>query len=536
MHLVANRSSSRLNTVDAMLVASQPSHGVQENVLGSTSLELESALSDNETVLSRQASIETHMHLSLSKRALSELDAEIALIQDTLREPLLRRQREYSRLQSYRAALSPLRTVPNEILSIIFTYSVTGPIEVPGYLDGEPWNLSHVCSRWRQVALGEQDLWKSVLVNFDGHLFQQWRGSRYGLMMEAVLSRSQSRMLSFHLLVLNGGPDPQQSEGFVKQIIPHAARLHELSIWDGDHDGRSMIPNTLRFLGDITFMNLQKLLVDVPIHDIPAQFDRSQLRTLELDNMQQQLDYHRLNNFMHGCMTLTRMILRLPFPSMPLLGNSINLSNLTSLVLYVYSYFAHGNFICNFFEVLKLPNLTQLVMCHVGGRYDWVSWESPLVSLIARSSLLQRVYIQIAIPDDQLVGLITGLPNLVELILPYGRIIPSDTLRSMGRGNIVPKLNRLMVEATESLESYLDMLEGRISPTSAAEVIFDVVLVFDTGDDDWEQNLDLEVEHYPRIVDLLERGLNISLVHWSQVDVDSFAFPYQRAQSDVSRG
>jgi hypothetical protein len=61
--------------------------------------------------------------------------------------------------------LSPVRTVPNELLSYIFVLCSFGhPIQFPCHLHKVPYQvtISHVCSRWRQIALNTGTLWSNV--------------------------------------------------------------------------------------------------------------------------------------------------------------------------------------------------------------------------------------------------------------------------------------------------------------------------------------------------------------------------------------
>ncbi|KAI0061035.1 hypothetical protein BV25DRAFT_1790287, partial [Artomyces pyxidatus] len=95
-------------------------------------------------------------------------------------------------LAAYRNTLIPVARVPPELLARIFTLLANEPIpEIPG-----PWlstvsgklgwiNVSHVCSRWRAVALSSRTLWQ--VINFS--LGSSW--------MRELLARSKSAPIAF---------------------------------------------------------------------------------------------------------------------------------------------------------------------------------------------------------------------------------------------------------------------------------------------------------------------------------------------------
>ncbi|KAJ7699067.1 hypothetical protein B0H17DRAFT_1196643 [Mycena rosella] len=92
----------------------------------------------NETIASLQASLDK----LIEER--SALDIEI-------------------RKHKLKAALSPLRRIPPEILSHIFTFTLSS--HSPS-ADSAPWIVSAVCARWRAITLSQSRLWSSVEISF----------------------------------------------------------------------------------------------------------------------------------------------------------------------------------------------------------------------------------------------------------------------------------------------------------------------------------------------------------------------------------
>ncbi|KAJ7140367.1 hypothetical protein C8R46DRAFT_1135514 [Mycena filopes] len=69
------------------------------------------------------------------------------------------------------AILSPLRRMPAEILSEIFSSTLPSDWELlrRGKFDvnDSPWTLSHTCSRWRTIALTSSLLWSFIAIDFE---------------------------------------------------------------------------------------------------------------------------------------------------------------------------------------------------------------------------------------------------------------------------------------------------------------------------------------------------------------------------------
>ncbi|KAJ7849592.1 hypothetical protein B0H13DRAFT_1573960, partial [Mycena leptocephala] len=104
--------------------------------------------------------------LSRHDDKLARLRAQIELPEQ---EPLEQEKLEQKRaslatdLSRNAAILSPLRRMPPEILSEIFTLTLPSDRAVVerGKIDlrDSPWMLTRICGRWRTVALASSSLW-----------------------------------------------------------------------------------------------------------------------------------------------------------------------------------------------------------------------------------------------------------------------------------------------------------------------------------------------------------------------------------------
>ncbi|KAJ7607906.1 hypothetical protein FB45DRAFT_763797, partial [Roridomyces roridus] len=100
----------------------------------------------------------------------SRIDARLAILDKEIAR-LEQFAAERAVLVSYgsqsKAALSPMRRMPNEILIEIFVLTVPS-VESDGSwactfsLQKSPWVLTHVCSRWRAVAISTSALWSQL--------------------------------------------------------------------------------------------------------------------------------------------------------------------------------------------------------------------------------------------------------------------------------------------------------------------------------------------------------------------------------------
>ncbi len=75
-------------------------------------------------------------------------------------------------LQTVKAIAHPIRSIPSEILSMIFAQCVGAHLSESRYkkdslsTECAPWYLSYVCQRWRNLVLSSPSLWSSLSFSF----------------------------------------------------------------------------------------------------------------------------------------------------------------------------------------------------------------------------------------------------------------------------------------------------------------------------------------------------------------------------------
>ena len=159
------------------------------------------------------SSTQNHDHPSTVLSSVSEYDAEI-LQNDAL---ILSLATANAGLKVRRNDLLLVNRLPNEVLGKIFLYCTDGwPLLAtrnPWILDIAPaWiQLTYVCSRWRQIALGYSELW----CNIQAGIVSPW--------IERFIERAFPRLVNVDLEVLNARPMETDT------IISHISRIRQLN-------------------------------------------------------------------------------------------------------------------------------------------------------------------------------------------------------------------------------------------------------------------------------------------------------------------
>lgn len=88
---------------------------------------------------------------------IQKTDAILALARRTIEIYAAKREHQVQCRRAYTALLSPLRTLPPDILGEIFMYCQL-------HLISARWTVSHVCQHWREAALTTSELWSNIVI------------------------------------------------------------------------------------------------------------------------------------------------------------------------------------------------------------------------------------------------------------------------------------------------------------------------------------------------------------------------------------
>jgi hypothetical protein len=110
--------------------------------------------------------------LDTSTALLEKVDEAVIQLSDLLESLTATRDALADRVQRCRSALHPLRILPDECLSNIFSQCVTAiegqdddPFHgIPTPFDNDPWALSRTSRHWREVALSTPGVWSNIII------------------------------------------------------------------------------------------------------------------------------------------------------------------------------------------------------------------------------------------------------------------------------------------------------------------------------------------------------------------------------------
>lgn len=164
--------------------------------------------------------------ISTEQEAINHLDVEILRVQSMLNDLISKRGTIESRVAMLKVLISPVKELPNEIISRIFEQYAHGPCPDPTYaINRQPWYLGHICSRWRTVALATPNLWNYFVIDIDEYA----EGNRRSLeIAQHLLARTKKAPVS--CLVSRREASMASIQCAFEILSDHTKRLHYLEI------------------------------------------------------------------------------------------------------------------------------------------------------------------------------------------------------------------------------------------------------------------------------------------------------------------
>ncbi|KAK0458253.1 uncharacterized protein EV420DRAFT_1748207 [Desarmillaria tabescens] len=176
-----------------------------------------------------------HIKVSLVKSAILAIEGDIQSIDDrmdhleALKTHLLaKRSHAAAELAKYRSFIAPVRRLPNEILSEIFSFTCTVMSDSVDVVNGAPWVLSRVCSLWRSICLSSSRLWSTVIIVPTSSTRRHAAD-----ILGSYLDRSRELLLNLYLdgsaCIAPVGADFNRRVTSILRILrPHISRWHKL--------------------------------------------------------------------------------------------------------------------------------------------------------------------------------------------------------------------------------------------------------------------------------------------------------------------
>ncbi len=157
---------------------------------------------------------------------LSSIDFQLASIHEVVRAMEEERERLINIRKKYSNLLSLHRALPMEIWSNIFLYTISGSSDRKTLVaSGSIWQLSHVCRRWRNIALSLRSFWSNIYISFPEAAQHEGEVQR----LQTVMKRSRQGLLNITL----GGEIakmPSNFERIFDIVVAESYRCRELNI------------------------------------------------------------------------------------------------------------------------------------------------------------------------------------------------------------------------------------------------------------------------------------------------------------------
>ncbi|KAJ7588048.1 hypothetical protein C8J56DRAFT_940776 [Mycena floridula] len=416
----------------------------------------------------------------IRKEEIQALQVDIDKLRQALKALESRQSTAKEALRVQEGILHPLRRLPPELLRGIFRECMAdsdfGPIRSP-FTNDFPWNVTHVCQRWRAIGISFPELW-TVIQQTDRYA----RDEPLQLMLDrsaycplTVSIRSSRRILN-------------ESDQIIRMLLPTSSRWRTLDMKVRHVDALMPIRGQIASLEElsITFYRLRSAS-DMPF----AMFEVAPaLRKVHLKYELYHEDFLEGGQLLLPWPTLTHYTVDsyhddvmgqlepLPFcvnlielqvhvAICPILPHNTTFPNLTLLSFFT---FRNGE-IAQLLNKLTLPALSLL---HLGLKQGWNDADQQSVgSLVSRSqcTLTSVQFEAIWRIHSSLITFLSDNPSITEVslvgddcedLLPHLHYTPTSVL--------LPKLTvfRMTLEhgaddPEVAIEKLLDMVESRFS-------------------------------------------------------------------------
>ncbi|THV02607.1 hypothetical protein K435DRAFT_716733 [Dendrothele bispora CBS 962.96] len=103
--------------------------------------------------------------LKESKQVLDGMDKDIVRLRTEMHQRIARRNKLAAIMDAHRALVSPIRRLSPELLSEIFIHCLSEDHNPVRSINEAPLLLTRICRSWRETALGDPRLWKSLHIH-----------------------------------------------------------------------------------------------------------------------------------------------------------------------------------------------------------------------------------------------------------------------------------------------------------------------------------------------------------------------------------
>ncbi|KAF9043862.1 hypothetical protein BDZ89DRAFT_1059342 [Hymenopellis radicata] len=194
-----------------------------------TSVLLERLRTSNFPATDEEISHIRHTLLPTVSDDISSIDSQVASLHEVIRSMEDERERLINVQKRYNNLVSLHRTLPLEIWSEIFLYTRSSASDFNAFnASGPIWQLSHVCQRWRNVALSLHSFWSTMDLRFPKAARREADVQR----LETVIQRSRQGLLDVSLVSLYSGTDPSILKRILDVVLAESYRWRVLHLSD----------------------------------------------------------------------------------------------------------------------------------------------------------------------------------------------------------------------------------------------------------------------------------------------------------------
>ncbi|KAF9026750.1 hypothetical protein BDZ89DRAFT_834874 [Hymenopellis radicata] len=157
-----------------------------------------------------------HTILSTVSDEISSIDSKVASLHEAIRSMEEERERLKTVQKKYTNLVSLHRTLPSEIWSEIFLHTLSSASDSNAFnVSGSIWQFSHVCQRWRNVALSLRSFWSTMTLRLPEAAQHEGDVQR----LEAVIQRSHQGPLDVSLTTRYNSQTPIPNPSILKRIL-----------------------------------------------------------------------------------------------------------------------------------------------------------------------------------------------------------------------------------------------------------------------------------------------------------------------------
>ncbi|KAF9049399.1 hypothetical protein BDZ89DRAFT_711625 [Hymenopellis radicata] len=161
---------------------------------------------------------------------ISSIESRAASLHEVIRLMEKERERLISIQKKYNNLVSLHRALPSEIWSEIFLHTLSSASDYNAFdASGSIWQLSHVCQKWRNIALSLRSFWSTMDIRFPKAAQQEADVQR----LETVIQRSRQGPLDILLSDTSDRHHPDSNPSILRRMLDIA--LAESYRWQEFH-------------------------------------------------------------------------------------------------------------------------------------------------------------------------------------------------------------------------------------------------------------------------------------------------------------